>query len=72
MRTTRKIGSLGILTVAMGLAVAASGCIIEDSSNPSTGVCYPDLFVNWQVTHVVNNVDTPIACDVAGAASVTG
>jgi hypothetical protein len=74
MRTTSRIGSLTLLAVAAGLAVSASGCIVDDG-NPGPyggGACYPDLYVNWQVVQTANNVDTPITCATAGAATLTG
>jgi hypothetical protein len=72
MRTTRGNGRLALLAaVALlgGLAVGASGCIVD---NTSAGSCYPDLYVNWQVTQVVNGADQPITCATAGAATVAG
>ena len=68
MRTTSRIGSLALLTVVTGLAVSASGCFVDNSSGPAS-VCYPDLYVNWQV---VDNTDTPLTCASVGATSVTG
>lgn len=70
MRTTRNMGTLALLVMAGGLAVAAFGCVV-DNGGPGPA-CYPDLYVNWQVTQVVGGVDTPITCDDAGATSVTG
>jgi hypothetical protein len=56
------------LAVAAGLAVSASGCII-DNTGPGPASCLPDLYVNWQV---VDKTDAPVTCGTAGAASVAG
>jgi hypothetical protein len=55
-----------------GLAVGASGCIVEDTGYGPGSACYPDLYVNWEVSQVVNGADQPITCATAGAVSVAG
>jgi hypothetical protein len=57
---------LAPLAIAVGLAVSASGCVI-DSSN--SGTCFPDLFVPWQIVEDVPG-DPPLTCAQAGATSV--
>jgi hypothetical protein len=72
MRITRSIGTFARWAMLAGLVVSGSGCIV-DEDGPGSGICTPDLYVNWEVTAVVNRVpDTPITCDSAGATLVSG
>jgi hypothetical protein len=72
MRITRSIGTFARWAMLAGLALSGSGCVV-DEGGPPAGVCTPDLYVNWEVTAVVNGVvDTPVTCDSAGAVSVAG
>jgi len=69
--TTRKISKLAripaLLALALGLALSASGCIIDDSggSGPS---CYPDLQLSYVVLD--NATGNAISCAYAGADTV--
>jgi hypothetical protein len=72
MKTTRSNGRLALfaaVALSGGLAIGASGCGVDNGPGPA---CYPDLYVNWQVTQVVNGGDQPITCASAGAATVSG
>ena len=72
MRITRSIGTFARWAMVAGLAVSGSACVV-DEGGPVAGVCTPDLYVNWEVTAVVNGIiDTPITCDSGGATSVAG
>lgn len=53
-----------LLLAAAGLAVSASGCIIDNSSPPD--VCTPDLLISWQIFR--NNTSTLLTCSQAGGA----
>jgi len=60
-----------LFVAVVGLAVSASGCIIDgSSSSPSCGGtpagCVPDLTINWQVSRA--STGGPITCDAAGGA----
>ena len=57
--------ALMLFVAASGLALSASGCIIDNSSTPD--VCLPDLTIRWRI---VSNVDqvTPLTCAQAGGA----
>jgi hypothetical protein len=49
---------------ASGLALSASGCIIDNSSTPD--ICLPDLTISWRI---VSNVDgATLTCAQAGNA----
>jgi hypothetical protein len=56
-----------------GLAVSASGCVIDGSSStPSCGPtpvnCFPDLTIYWALRSNITAGKPPIACDAAGGA----
>jgi hypothetical protein len=75
MNATRGIRSLHVpvLFAAMvGLAVSASGCIIDASSGPSCGAnpagCYPDLTIFWEIRSMTLPANPAISCDQAGGA----
>jgi hypothetical protein len=53
-----------LLAAVAGLAVSASGCVIDDGSNH----CAPFLTVPWSI--VDNTTNAPITCSMAGATSV--
>src|SRR5262245_24646380 len=63
----KRVGKLAPLALAIGLAVSASGCIIESSSG---GSCLPDLLVPWSVVQETAGGDVLITCAQAGATSV--
>ena len=67
MTTESRLGTLAVLAVAAGLAATVSGCVIDDSSPGTGGVCAPDLLVDWQL---VDSNNTPITCAAAGVATV--
>jgi hypothetical protein len=53
-----------VLLAGFGLAVTASGCIIDNSNPPD--ICLPDLTINWRI---VSNVDNAVlTCAQAGNA----
>ena len=66
MRTTSKIGSFAVLAAAAGLAVSASGCVIQTSSSPG---CIPDLSIPWDIVRQ-SNPSTLLTCAQAGASWV--
>jgi len=69
LRARRTFARWAILA---GLALSGSGCIV-DEEGPGSGICTPDLYVNWEVTAVVKGVsDTPVTCDSVGATLVSG
>jgi len=54
-----------LLAAFAGLALSASGCIIDGSSNNNTG-CTPDLTISWRI---MSNIDgLPLTCAEAGNA----
>ncbi len=53
-----------LLAAVAGLAVAASGCVIDNGTNH----CQPFLTVPWSI--VDNSTNAPISCSTAGATSV--
>jgi hypothetical protein len=76
MKATRGKRSLHVpvlLAAMAGLALSASGCIIDASSNPSCGPtpsgCYPDLTINWEVRSQPTVGNPLITCDAAGGAN---
>jgi hypothetical protein len=59
----RSLGASMLFAAVAGLAVSASGCIIDGSSNNG---CSPDLTVSWRI---VSNLDGQIiTCAEAGGA----
>jgi hypothetical protein len=56
-----------LLAVALGLALSASGCIIDDSGGPGPG-CFPDLTLSYVISD--NATGTQISCATAGADTV--
>jgi hypothetical protein len=56
-----------LLAVALGLALSASGCIIDDSGGPGAG-CYPDLSLSYVITDYATG--STISCATAGADTV--
>lgn len=56
-----------LLAVALGLAVSASGCIIDDSGGTGPG-CYPELTLSYVVLD--NATNNAISCATAGADTV--
>jgi len=61
--TRRSLRAPMLLAAAAGIALSASGCIIDSSSNNG---CSPDLTVSWFLT---SNIDGfPITCAEAGGA----
>jgi hypothetical protein len=72
MRITRSTGTFALWAMLVGLVVSGSACVVDEGA-PAAAVCTPDLYVNWQVTEVLNGVpDRPITCDYAGATTVVG
>lgn len=57
----------GLLAVALGLALSASGCIIDDSGGPGPG-CFPDLTLSYLISD--NATGAQISCATAGADTV--
>jgi hypothetical protein len=61
-----------LLAAAMvGLAVSASGCVIDGSSGNTCGNpagCYPDLTIFWQIRSDITAGKPLITCDAAGGA----
>jgi hypothetical protein len=56
-----------LLAAVAGLAISASGCVIDDGVNH----CQPFLTVPWQIVVVDSNGnDVPTTCSAAGATSV--
>jgi hypothetical protein len=54
-----------LLAAFAGLALSASGCIIDGSSNNNTG-CTPDLTISWRI---LSNIDGALlTCAEAGNA----
>jgi hypothetical protein len=53
-----------LLIAAAGLAISASGCIIDGSSS-----CSPDLFVNWDIR--ANATNASLTCDQVPADTVS-
>jgi hypothetical protein len=47
-----------------GLAVSASGCIIDNTSSPD--ICLPDLTINWRIVSSLDNA--VLTCAEAGNA----
>src|SRR5262252_3365980 len=75
MKATRRNRSLHVplLVAAMaGLALSASGCVIDASTGtacgPTPAGCYPDLSIYWEVRSNLTAGNPPIACDAAGGA----
>jgi len=56
-----------LLAVALGLALSASGCIIDDTGGPGPG-CFPDLTLSYVVLD--NATGNAISCAAAGADTV--
>lgn len=53
---------LMLFLAASGLALSASGCIIDASNSPD--ICLPDLTISWRI---VSNIDgLPLTCAEAG------
>lgn len=76
MKATRGKRSLHVpvlLAAMAGLALSASGCIIDASSNPSCGPtpvgCYPDLTIFWEIRSQPMQGNPLITCDAAGGAN---
>jgi hypothetical protein len=64
----RKIAQTpALLAVALGLALSASGCVIDDSGGTGPG-CYPDLSLSYVILD--NASQTPISCATAHADTV--
>jgi hypothetical protein len=64
---TLTLGSV-LCTVAVGLALTASGCVVD--TGPSNGYgygCQSDLLVDWQIENLKGGF---VTCAAAGAATV--
>lgn len=76
MKAPRRNRSLHVpvLVAAMaGLALSASGCVIDASTPTSCGStpvgCYPDLTIFWEVRSNLTAQQPLITCDAAGGAN---
>jgi hypothetical protein len=56
-----------LLAAAAGLALSASGCIIDSSSSPPP-TCLPDLTVFWQIRSNLTGGNPLLTCAQAGNA----
>jgi len=55
-----------LLAAMAGLAVSASGCVIDSSTSPPA--CSPDLFINWRIVENVSNAI--LTCDQVPASTI--
>src|SRR3954454_7103671 len=55
-----------LLAAVFGLAMSASGCIIDGSNGPVDDVCLPDLTIRWRIVSMIDN--QILTCDEAGYA----
>ena len=56
-----------LFALAVGLALTASGCVVDSGPGYGYGGCQPDVFVDWQIQ---NPAGGQVTCDAAGAATV--
>ena len=56
-----------LFAVAVGLAVTASGCVVDGGPGYGYGGCQPDVFVDWQIQ---NPAGGAVTCDAVGAKTV--
>jgi hypothetical protein len=63
--TRKSLRAPVLLAAAAGIALSASGCIIDSSSN---GGCSPDLTISWRILGDLTNPPTAITCAEAGGA----
>ncbi len=63
--TRKSLRAPVLLAAAAGIALSASGCIIDSSSNDG---CRPDLTISWRIIGDLSTPPTPITCAEAGNA----
>ncbi|HEX3902802.1 MAG TPA: hypothetical protein VH853_08115 [Polyangia bacterium] len=56
-----------LFALAVGLALTASGCVVDGGPSYGYGGCQPDVFVDWQIQ---NPAGGQVTCDAVGAATV--